>query len=342
MKSHLDLVEGPSAWYSLDFEGPDDWSYTLTSDDIAEIDQQIDHWKGATLDEVDLARTPLHHFGLVLRDLGREFDNGKGFFLIRGLPVDRYSEQESSLAFWIIGNALGRPVSQNGAGDLLGHVRNTGADIRKPTVRGYATKDRLYYHTDHADVVALLCLRPAKSGGLSTLASSVTVHNELVRRRPDLVPRLHEPFAFDYRGEQPPGSDRPYFTSPIYTIHEGRLSAYISKPFIHTAQRFEGVRKLTEQDQEALELMQEIAGEDGIRLDMEFRPGDMQFLSNYSILHSRTSFEDYEEPERRRHLLRLWLRQTDARPLPAGFGLGTRGTVGDGGIVPRAAGTTSG
>lgn len=340
MNSQMDLVEGPSAWYARDLKDPDEWSYTLTSDDIAELDEQIDHWKEAPLDEVGRARTPLPRFGPVLRNLGHELDQGRGFFLIRGLPVERYSEQESSLAFWIIGNALGRPVSQNGTGELLGHVRNTGADIRKPTVRGYATKDRLYYHTDHADVVALLCLSPSKSGGLSTLASSVTVHNELVRRRPDLVPRLHEPFAFDYRGEQPPGTDRPYFTSPIYTIHEGRLSAYISKPFIHTAQRFVGVRKLTEHDEEALELMQEIAGEDGIRLDMDFQPGDMQFLSNYSILHSRTSFEDYEEPARRRHLLRLWLRQPEARPLPAGFGLGTRGTVSDGGIVPRA-GTTA-
>ncbi|WP_166459501.1 TauD/TfdA family dioxygenase [Amycolatopsis pithecellobii] len=298
--------------------------------DILVLERELDRRPDLPATEVDLAS-----LGDVLRDLGRELEHGRGFFLIRGLPVDRWSEERATQAFRLLGSRLGRPVSQNAAGELIGHVRDTGADFAEPTVRGYATNDRLYYHTDHSDSVGLLCLRPARAGGPSTLASAVTVHNELVRRRPDLVALLHESYAFDYRGEQPPGSTIPYYESPVYTTYGGRLSAYISQPLIDKAQRFDGVQPLSAAAEEALELMQQIAAEDGVRLDMDFAPGDIQFLSNYSVLHSRTAFEDFPEPERRRHLLRLWLRLPDSRALPERFGLGTRDTAAQGGIFPR-------
>jgi hypothetical protein len=336
MTIELDIVDEPAAWYGRDLQHSTEWVYVLTPDDIAVLEKQLDRWSDSTpVTEVDPAEADLGPLAQVLSDLGRELEHGRGFFLIRGLPVDRWSEERSTRAFWVLGGHLGRPVSQNAMGELLGHVRDTGADFAKPTVRGYATNDRLYYHSDHSDSVGLLCLQPARSGGLSTLASAVTVHNELLRRRPDLVPLLHETYAFDYRGEQPPGATVPYYESPVYTTHGGRLSAYISKPLIDKAQRFEGVAPLSEAAAEALELMQQIAGEDGVRLDMDFAPGDVQFLSNYSVLHSRTAFEDFPEPARRRHLLRLWLRLPESRSLPVRFGLGTRHTAVEGGIFPR-------
>ncbi|WP_123024395.1 TauD/TfdA family dioxygenase [Mycolicibacterium stellerae] len=336
MTTDLDIDAGPAAWYGHDLQNSTEWAYVLTSADIAILERELNKWpETLPFTEIPTGKIDLGPLADVLRDLGHELESGRGFFLIRGLPVEHWSEQRCAQAFWIVGCRLGRPVSQNAAGELIGHVRDTGADFAQPTVRGYATSDRLYYHTDHSDSVGLLCLKPARAGGLSTLASAVTVHNELVRRRPDLVPLLHKTYAFDYRGEQPPGTAVPYYESPVYTTHGGRLSVYISKPLIDKAQRFDGVEPLTPAAEEALELMQQIAGEVRVRLDMDFAPGDIQFLSNYSVLHSRTAFEDYPEPERRRHLLRLWLRLPDSRALPERFGLGTRNTSVGGGIFSR-------
>ncbi|MBP2329256.1 hypothetical protein JOF56_009641 [Kibdelosporangium banguiense] len=334
-RSTFEISDGPSAWYARDLQKPEEWLHHLTEADVEEIDEQVGFWSGVPLAHIQPGYRPLRGLGDRLRELGRELDDGRGFFLIRGVPVERYTEEQASIAFWVMGSALGRPVSQNARGQLLGHVRDTGEKLKQPEARGYHTNERLAYHTDHSDAVGLLCLKTAKSGGLSTLSSAVTVHNELLRRRPDLVPLLHKPFAFDYRGEQPETWQRPYYLSPAYTVHDGRLSTYMSRSAIYAAQRFDGVAPLTAEQDEALTLMQQIAHEDGIRLDMEFHPGDIQVLSNYTILHSRTSYEDHDDPELKRHLLRLWLRTPTARDLPHQFGIGTRGTIADGGIIPQ-------
>lgn len=331
----LKTFDGPSAWYARELEGADDWICHLSESDIEELDEQVEFWSGVSPVHIQPGLRPLRGLGDRLRQLGRELEHGRGFFLLRGVPVERYTEEEASIAYWVIGCAFGRQVPQNAAGQLLGHVRNTGEKLSQPGTRGYHTNERLAYHTDHSDAVALLCLKPSKSGGLSTIASAVTVHNEMLRRRPDLVPNLHRPFAFDYREEQPPTWNKPYYLSPAYTVHDDQLSVYMSRSAIYAAQRYDGVKELTAEDDEALTLMQELADEDGIRLDMQFLPGDVQVLSNHTILHSRTAYEDHDDPELRRHLLRLWLRTPIARDLPHQFGIGTRGTVADGGIIPH-------
>lgn len=334
-RSAFGIFDGPSAWYARDLQESDEWIYHLTETEVEELDEQVGFWSGVPLAHIQPGLRPLRGLGDRLHELGRELEEGRGFFLIRGVPVERYTEEQASIAYWVIGSALGRPVPQNAGGQLLGHVRDTGEKLSQSGTRGYHTNERLAYHTDHSDAVALLCLKTAKSGGLSTLASAVTVHNELVRRRPDLIPHLHKPFAFDYRGEQPPTWTRTYYLSPAYTLHNGLLSVYMSRSAIYAAQGYDDVTPLTTEDDEALTLMQEIACEDGIRLDMEFCPGDVQVLSNYTILHSRTAYEDHDDPELKRHMLRLWLRMPTARDLPFQFGVGTRGTIADGGIIPR-------
>lgn len=334
-QSILDVFDGPSAWYASDIQTSDAWIHHLSEDEVTELDEQVDYWSGVPLPHIQPTQRPLRGLGQTMAGLAAQLNDGRGFFLLRGVPVDRYTEDQASTAFWVLGAAMGRPVSQNASGHLLGHVRDTGQKLSEPTARGYHTNERLAYHTDHADSVGLLCLRPSKSGGLSTLASAVTVHNEMVRRRPDLVPRLHEPFAFDHRGEQPDSWQEPYYLSPAYALHKDRLSVYMSRSAIYAAQRFEGVPELTDEADEALTLMQDLCHEDGIRLDMSFQPGDVQFLSNFAILHSRTAYEDYDDPQLKRHLLRLWLRMPGARDIPAQFGIGTRGTIADGGVFPR-------
>ena len=235
--------------------------------------------------------------------------------LIRGLPVEGRPIADSAAAYWGIGTYFGNARSQNAKGHLLGHVRDLGLATSDPNVRTYQTTERQHFHTDSCDIVGLLCLKTAKSGGLSSLTSSMAIYNEMARRRPDLVARLFRPFPTDRRGEVPAGK-KPFFEIPIYNDHAGYLSVLYSRPYIHSGQRFPEARRLEPEDIEALDLFDELANDADLRLDMQLRPGDMQFVHNHTILHDRTAFEDWPEPEKKRHLLRLWLAAPGARPLP--------------------------
>jgi hypothetical protein len=185
-------------------------------------------------------------------------------------------------------------------------------------VRIYQTHERQTFHTDSADVVGLLCLQTAKSGGLSALVSSLTLYNELRERRPDLARRLFAPFATDRRGEVPPGT-KPYFTIPIFNWYADALSAIYQRQYIDSAQRFADAPMLTPKDIEALDLLDALTDDPALHLTMTLERGDLQFVHNHTVLHDRTAFEDYPEPERRRYLLRLWLAPEGARPLPPVF-----------------------
>jgi hypothetical protein len=190
--------------------------------------------------------------------------------------------------------------------------------IEGPSARIYQTRERQTFHTDSCDIVSLLCLKTAKSGGLSALVSAVSIYNEFRRLRPDLVPILFAPIETDRRGEVPPGV-KPYFRIPVYSWHAGLLSVIYQRQYIESARRFPDVAPLTPQQTEALDLFDTLANDPRLVLHMEFRPGDIQLVHNHTLLHDRSAFEDWPEPERKRHLLRLWLAPADARPLPPVF-----------------------
>ncbi len=188
------------------------------------------------------------------------------------------------------------------------------------SVKGSARPTQISAAIDRCDVVALLCLQRAKSGGLSTIVSSMTVHNVMAAHRPDLLDRLYHPFPVDRRGEVPEGK-APFYEAPVFNEHAGTLSVLYSRLHIGSAQRFPEARRLTAEDIEALDMLAELAGDPELRLDMDFIPGDIQFLHNHTILHCRSAYEDWPEVERKRHLLRLWLSPPGARPLPPVFGM---------------------
>jgi hypothetical protein len=229
------------------------------------------------------------------------------------------TREEQAIAYLGLGSWLGRFRSQNAKGHLLGHVKDLGLDIRDPNVRYYQTNRKLEYHTDSVDVVGLLCLKAAKAGGESFLASSMTVYNEILKRNPGLLPALFEPFPTDRRGEVPEGM-KPWFDIPIFHRHAGKLSCIYVRQYIESAQKhFPEARRLSAEQRAAMDLVDEICNDPAIYLSMDFRPGDIQFLHNHQILHSRGDFENWPEPERHRHLLRLWLAPCEARPLPEVF-----------------------
>jgi len=313
------LIEGPSAWIGTELaQRPDTWIYKLSPAEIAEIEIARNAFSATGKDMANMHRTdfPLPVLGARLDAMRKDLLDGRGFVLIRGLPIHDRTIAESAIAFLGIGSYFGNARSQNAKGHVLGHVCDLGLSAENdPTVRIYQTAERQTFHTDSCDVVALLCLKTAKSGGLSSVTSSMSIYNAMAMSRPDLARRLFHAFSTDRRGEVPEGK-KPYFDIPVFNDYRGHLSVIYARRYIQSAQRFPGARRLTDGDLEALDYFDRLANDPRLRLDMEFCPGDIQLLHNHTILHDRTDYVDWEEPDRKRHLLRLWLAPPDARPLP--------------------------
>jgi hypothetical protein len=333
------LVDGPAVWIGSDMRTREaEWTYRLSPAEVDEIENATREVRARGLDIAAIRRVdfPLPTLGPVLDRLRGEVLNGRGFVLLRGMPVEGRPIEESATAYWGVGTYFGSARSQNAKGHLLGHVYDLGQGLSatNPNLRSYATAEGQNFHIDRCDVVALLCLRRAKSGGLSAIVSSMMVHNVMAARRPDLLERLYQPLPVDRRGEVPPGKP-PFYNAPVFNEHAGLLSVLYSRLHIGSAQRFPEARRLTDEDLEALAMLVELASDPELRLDMTFMPGDIQFLHNRTILHGRSAYEDWPEVERRRHLLRLWLAPPDARPLPPVFAEAYGHlTVGDrGGII---------
>lgn len=330
---------GPAHWVGKDMRTHDEWIYRFTESDVRETMAAVaalgrDKRPLATLTAADFPlprlADKLHRFRDIVLD-------GRGFILLRGLPVSEMDARSAAMAYWGIGLHIGRARSQNQQGHLLGHVCDLGLDLENPTTRVYQTTKRQTFHTDSCDIVSLLCLKTAKSGGLSSLVSSVAIHDRMLKERPDLAHILYQPFATDRRGEIPAGA-KPYFWLPVFNRFAGKLSTIYARRYIQSAQRFSELPRLTPIQLEALDFFDGLAEDPEMRLDMEFQPGDIQMICNHVILHDRTAYEDWPQPEKKRHLLRLWLSPPVGRPLPEIFAQRYGSvTVGDrGGIVTPA------
>jgi hypothetical protein len=322
----------------------DAWVIHLTQRHCDELHAAIGAFQaaGTPLAQITPVQFPLPTLGPVLHALLDDLLEGRGFVLLRGFDVERYPRDAQAIAFMGLGSHLGMPRSQNAKGHLLGHVKDLGLDVSDPTVRYYQTHRKLEYHTDSCDIVGLLCLKTAKAGGESFIVSSMTLYNEVRARRPDLVPALFMPYPTDRRGEVPEGM-QPWFDIPIFHWHAERLSCIYVRQYIESAQQlFPQAARLTPQQIEAMDLLDALSNDRDIHLSMAFQPGDMQFLHNHVILHSRNDFENWPQPERHRHLLRLWLAPARGRPLPEVFAprYGSVTPGARGGIVVRGTRST--
>ena len=310
-------ITGPSAWYGRDLASHDGWIRAFTDSELAEVDSAMRSVleRGIEIPRITKSDFPLPQLGPRLDALRFELLEGRGFVLLRGLPVERYTIEESAVAYYGLGMHFGISLPQNAKGHVLGHVRDLGYDHSDPSVRIYQTTERQTFHTDSCDFVGLLCLQTAKSGGFSSIVSSVTIFNEMLRRRPDLAAVMFEPIETDRRGEVPLGQ-KGYYRMPVCNWFENKLCTLYARRYIESARRFDDVPELTAMQRAALDLFDEFANDRELKLDMEFQRGDIQILHNNQILHDRTAYEDWPEPERKRHLLRLWLCAPDGRPLP--------------------------
>lgn len=319
-------IDGPAAWYGPAMAQGEGWIEHLTPAEIEEVEAAVRRFAGTGKGTASLRSEdfPLPSLAARLRRVLDEVLDGRGFAVLRGLRgrwldgPDRLDVRAAAIAFLGIGSHLGSARSQNARGHVLGHVKDLGLSSQDPSVRIYQTRERQTFHTDSCDVVALLCLRTARAGGLSALVSSVTLYNEMRRARPDLVEALFAPIETDRRGEVAAG-EMPYFRIPVFNWHAGLLSAIYQRQYIESARRFPGVPPLTARQVEALDLFDALANDPALHMTMELRPGDIQLVHNHTLLHDRTAFEDWPEPDRKRHLLRLWLAPPGARPLPPVF-----------------------
>ena len=325
---------GPAAWTGAEMRARDDWVEWLSDSERAELDAAWRATSRLPIEGIGPDDFALPTLGPRLLGLRDEIIDGRGFVLLRGLDIEGWPIEWTARTWWGIGAWFGRAVSQNAMGHVLGHVRDLDYHTRDPNVRTYQTTERQFYHSDSCDIVGLMCVRPAKRGGLSSIVSSVTLYNEMTRRRPELAAVLSEPVPFDRRGEVP-DNEEPFFLNAVFNHHAGLVSSYTSRRYIESSQRHPGAPRLTPLHLEAMDLLDELAEDPHLHLDMEFRTGDVQLLHNHTIFHDRTAFEDWPEPERKRHLLRLWLCPPNGRPLHRRYAARWGGvTIGDrGGIV---------
>lgn len=316
-------IGGPGAWRGADMAGcRDEWLYTLSDTEVGELDDAMRATRGREIVEIGRGDYTLPTLGAVFDDMRRELLHGRGFVVLRGIPVGDYSMEEAARVYWGLGTYFGNARSQNARGHLLGHVCDLGARfdaIKNPgKARIYQTRIRQLYHTDSVDMVSLMCLQKAKAGGESSICSSITVHDEMWRRDRKLWEVMYRPFWRDRRGEVPEGH-KPYYPSAMFHYHEGLLSTTYSRDYAESCSRFPELPPMTDEQTASFDLFDSIAEDPDNRLDMAFEPGDVQILHNHQILHARADFEDWPEVERKRHLLRLWLAPDDARPLPDSF-----------------------
>jgi hypothetical protein len=310
-------IGGAAAWVGADMMTRSDWIVAFTPAELAEIDAAIaaHHRAGRAMGEITPETFRLPTLAARLSATLGDLLEGRGFVLLRGFDVSERSVEDAAIAYLGIGSYFGGFRSQNARGHLLGHVKDLGLDIQNPKVRYYQTNKELEFHTDSCDIVGLLCLKTAKAGGGSRIVSSVALHDRMLAEAPDLWRALYNPMPTDRRGEVPPGM-LPWFEIPVFNWHAGKLSTIYSGQYIRSAQvNFPEARRLSAVEHAALDRLDALAAD--LSLEMDFRPGDMQFIHNHQILHSRTDFEDWPEPERRRHLLRLWLSPKQARDLPS-------------------------
>ena len=338
LKAHTEEFVGPGAWLGSDLTEDDEsqFVYTLNSQEIEDIDLALQSVKDRKLD-IPFSRTdfPLSSFKEYLDTIPEILEEGMGFVLIRGIPRDRYTEHDCELIYWGLSVYLGRPVSQNSRGHVLGHVRDEGKAEDDPNARLYQTTVEMDFHCDQlpTDVLGLFCVRQAKSGGESSLASVPAIHNIMRNERPDLLDALYQTYYLDWRDDHPEG-EKPWYACPMLSFYDGKLTARItSRQYCETVTRFGEQFAMTDAQREALDYVQEVAYRPNVRFDLRLEDGDILFMNNHMLLHGRSEFVDHEEPELKRHLLRMWVaypperRRNFAPELAERVGLVDRGGI---------------
>lgn len=321
MSFQASILEAQCEWTAADVADEATWTEVLTPSELSEIDAALRVALAKSEDILEVGREdfPLPDLCKRLFEIERSLIEGRGFVRIRGIDRENYTQSEMEMLYWGIGMHLGAPWAQNKHGHVLGDVTDQGktgaeGDSRGNEIGGLA----LPFHCDGSDLVGLMCLQDGLEGGLSAVANVVTIHNKMVRETPELATELYEPQPNDYRGEQPPGG-KPFYEVPVFTEWKGRLFVRCIPPYIMLSQRHAETPRLTPLAKEALDRLVELADDPNHHVKMELRPGDMQFINNYHVMHGRTAYADAAAEGRIRHLKRLWLETSVLEDRPPYF-----------------------
>jgi hypothetical protein len=302
-------LEPQAEWRAGDVSDVDAWTLHLSGDQLIELDEALAHARSRTDEVLDVTADdfPLPTLAPLLHDFARELVDGRGFGRIGTLDIDRLGPEDASWIYWGIGMHLGEPWPQNAKGHLLGDVTDQGKAPDDPTARGNEIGGHpLGFHSDGSDLVGLLCIDGGVSGGESLVANALYAHNELVRTAPHHAATLYKPLPYDYRGEQREGAT-PFYFVPTFTRHRDRLFIRYIRPFIEASQRHESAPRLTDAQRGAMDAYDALINDADNRVEMALRPGEMQFVNNYHVLHARRRYVDDRAAGKVRWLKRLWL-----------------------------------
>jgi len=314
-------IEGPSAWVGRKVRAGD-YRVELADASLDEIRRVVDEMRAYPLPTIvlrpeDFAMPACREQMARVRHI---LDHGVRFAIVDRLPVAELDAAEATAVYWLLSSMISRPVAQKLDGTLIYDVLDTGREALPGSgVRPDKTNIEIRFHNDNAynntppDYVGLLCLRQAMSGGHSRVISFHTAHNALLARHPNKLPRLYQPFWFDRQREYHIG-EPPIFSAPVFE-DSGVVKARFSVHQINSGYAMRG-EPIDSEGAAAIAAMFEIVEEDGLSVDFDLEPGQMQFVDNRALGHSRTEYFDYPEPERKRHLVRLWMRDRGRRAYP--------------------------
>jgi len=310
------VVAQPKAWLASDIKNSSDWVRPLLESERQALRSGLDKFLrlGRPVEESTGRDFDFGDLGTLLRDLDEQLSRGFGLVVLKGFPIEDLSEDEVKALYWGFTNHLGvlRPQGKNSA--LINHVRDAGGVYRAAGGRGYNTNVELDFHVDFSDLVGLLCIKDAKSGGTSKACSSMALFEHLKREAPDLASALMEPLYYSRQDEEAP-DEPPFYMTPVVAFEEGRFSCRYTRNHIRYAARHEGAKAPSDRQEQAMEWMDAAAKTEKFTFDMRLTPGDLQLINNHVVLHSRTAYEDHEEPEKRRSLLRTWISTPNSQPL---------------------------
>lgn len=311
-------ITGPAAWKGPDIDWKKEGLHVLSAEEIHEIDAALAHLKSlGTLDfpEINPSNFPLDKVGQLMRSLPQRLKDGCGFFMLRGLPRDRYSDDDMAFVYFGLSSYVGRTMTQSYLGDMIGHVVNV-SDY-EPKSRGYRKGGGQLMHTDSCDIIGLMCLRTALSGGESRIASAVTVHNYMARHHPESLKVLENGLYLKRTDEDGKYATRTFSEGRVkfFNVHSGEFISYLPTGYARLCEK-SGQRPYTPEESEALFRVREVARMPEHFLDMGFADGDIQCLNNRTMVHGRTDYVDAQELSKRRHLLRMWLRVDSWQKMP--------------------------
>jgi alpha-ketoglutarate-dependent taurine dioxygenase len=305
-----EFVNTAAVWYGKELYARPDWLWTLSPSESAELAQAAE----VAPENLTPESMPLTAISRRLSEIQDSLETGSGATMIRGFPAEDFTEEQLTRIFWRVCQHIGTPVSQGAAGEQIFHVRDEGYQTNDPRARGPNTRKRLSFHTDRCDVIAFMCLRQAVSGGENDILSSAALYNEIRRRRPDLLRELMQPYFYK-RHNVDEGNEYPYCQQPIFSFCQGHFAGSFLRVLIERAYASSELPEMTPTEREALDFLEEVADEPTMYVRLRQQPGDILLLNNWVTFHRRTEFEDSPDPQRKRHILRVWLSVPNSRPV---------------------------